>query len=221
MSDKPFRRDRRHKMFDDSAEGDGQFYATPPAFVENGFRRHRDRNEQVFEPAPAEEKVAEVKWFNAAKGFGFVGIEGSQDAFLPASALTAFGLLSLEPGTKLVVGVTPGKRGPQVTEIVEIKPAPRGSVMPAPYVEMEALSDTMRPAPRPQKVAPKVGGTVKLFNSAKGFGFVSPDGGGRDIFLHVSALTRSGMADISVGTRVSVTVKEGRKGPEIDTVVRA
>jgi CspA family cold shock protein len=217
MSDKNFRRDRRHKMFDDRDDGDGQFYQTPPAFLNNGFRRQRE--DRVIEPAAAEEKVAEVKWFNATKGFGFVGIEGEQDAFLPASALSAMGLNSIDPGTILVVSIVRSPRGPQVSDIVEVKPSAAKPAPRAPsYGDMEPLSDTMRPAPKP---VASLSGIVKLYNSEKGFGFVTPDSGGRDLFLHVSALTRSGMSDIKVGARVSVTVKEGRKGPEIDTVARA
>ena len=46
-------------------------------------------------------------------------------------------------------------------------------------------------------------GTVKWFNDAKGFGFITPDGGGKDVFVHVSAVERAGMRTLNEGQRVS------------------
>ena len=46
-------------------------------------------------------------------------------------------------------------------------------------------------------------GTVKFFNTSKGFGFISPDGGGKDVFVHASALEAGGMYTVSEGQRVS------------------
>ena len=57
-------------------------------------------------------------------------------------------------------------------------------------------------------------GTVKWFNADKGYGFIAPNGGGRDVFVHVSALERSGIEGLSEGQQVVVDVVEGRKGPE-------
>jgi CspA family cold shock protein len=55
---------------------------------------------------------------------------------------------------------------------------------------------------------------VKWYSAAKGFGFISPDHGGKDIFVHVSALERSGVTGLADEQRVAVDVTEGRKGPE-------
>lgn len=55
-------------------------------------------------------------------------------------------------------------------------------------------------------------GTVKFFNSEKGYGFIKPDDGGTDIFVHVSAVTRSGLATLSEGQHVSFEVEPDRKG---------
>ena len=57
-------------------------------------------------------------------------------------------------------------------------------------------------------------GTVKWYNAAKGFGFIGPDQGGKDIFLHASALERSGIMGLTEGQRVVVDVADGQKGPE-------
>ena len=61
-------------------------------------------------------------------------------------------------------------------------------------------------------------GTVKWFNAQKGFGFVTPDTGGKDVFVHVKALERSGLSALESGQRVRVTTTLGLKGPQADTV---
>jgi len=55
---------------------------------------------------------------------------------------------------------------------------------------------------------------VKWFNTQRGYGFVTPDGGNKDVFVHVSALERSGLTGLSDEDRVIVDVTEGRKGLE-------
>jgi len=58
-------------------------------------------------------------------------------------------------------------------------------------------------------------GTVKWFNSQKGYGFIQPQGGGgKDVFVHISALERSGLTSLNEGQPVIVDVVEGRKGLE-------
>jgi cold shock protein len=55
-------------------------------------------------------------------------------------------------------------------------------------------------------------GTVKFFNSAKGFGFISPEGGNKDVFVHVSAVEAAGMRSLSEGQKVSFDVQPDPKG---------
>jgi CspA family cold shock protein len=57
-------------------------------------------------------------------------------------------------------------------------------------------------------------GTVKWYNSTKGFGFISSEGGGKDIFLHVSAVEAAGHGDPEEGDRLSYDVEQGRDGRE-------
>ncbi|MCA0997760.1 cold-shock protein [Alloyangia pacifica] len=57
-------------------------------------------------------------------------------------------------------------------------------------------------------------GTVKWFNSTKGFGFIEPETGDRDIFLHVTALERAGITRIDDGQKVTFDVETGRDGRE-------
>jgi CspA family cold shock protein len=55
-------------------------------------------------------------------------------------------------------------------------------------------------------------GTVKFFNSSKGFGFISPEGGAKDVFVHATALEMAGMTSLSEGQRVSFDIQPDAKG---------
>jgi Cold shock proteins len=57
-------------------------------------------------------------------------------------------------------------------------------------------------------------GTVKFFNSTKGFGFITPEQGGKDTFVHVSALERAGISGLGDGQKVTYDLERGRDGRE-------
>lgn len=57
-------------------------------------------------------------------------------------------------------------------------------------------------------------GTVKFFNPAKGFGFIAPDGGAKDVFVHISAVERAGMATLNEGQKVSFDLEQDKRGRE-------
>jgi CspA family cold shock protein len=57
-------------------------------------------------------------------------------------------------------------------------------------------------------------GTVKFFNASKGFGFISPSDGGKDVFVHISAVEASGLASLSEGQKVSFDIQPDAKGPK-------
>ncbi|MNL53536.1 Cold shock protein CspA [compost metagenome] len=59
-----------------------------------------------------------------------------------------------------------------------------------------------------------INGTVKFFNSTKGFGFISPDTGGKDAFVHISALERAGISSLADGQKVTFDLEKGRDGRE-------
>ena len=61
-------------------------------------------------------------------------------------------------------------------------------------------------------------GTVKWFNADKGYGFVSPEDGGQDLFVHFSAIQGTGYKTLEEGQRVSYTVTQGQKGPQASEV---
>ena len=61
-------------------------------------------------------------------------------------------------------------------------------------------------------------GTVKWFNDAKGFGFITPDDGGKDLFAHFSEIKGGGFKSLSEGQRVQFTVKQGPKGEQASEI---
>ena len=63
-------------------------------------------------------------------------------------------------------------------------------------------------------------GTVKWFNDQKGFGFITPDGGGKDCFVHHSAIQSEGFRTLAEGDRVEFEVVQGTKGPAAENVVK-
>lgn len=178
-----------------------------------------DEEPQFAEPRVAEPQMVEepsgppvrgkVKWFNPNKRYGFVELsDGSGDAFLHATVLRQIGVEVVQPGETLELRLTPGERGPQVTEIISVD---RSTAAPPPARRASFGSPYERPA---EEVSVQEAGTVKWYNTAKGFGFIVRDRGGKDVFVHASALQRAGLTYLNEGQRVVVGVVEGRKGPE-------
>jgi CspA family cold shock protein len=161
-----------------------------------------------FETPSGPSVRATVKWFNPEKGFGFVQLaDGSGDAFLHASVVERSGNSTVPPGATLEVRTSPGPKGPQVTEILSVDSS-TAAQEPARRPRPE------RPQAPPDQAAVEEFGTVKFYAAEKGFGFIVRDGGGKDIFVHASALNRAGISELSEGQRVAVDMVEGGKGPE-------
>jgi CspA family cold shock protein len=158
-----------------------------------------------------------VKWYNPTKGFGFVQPEdGSPDAFLHASLVAQSGHEDLPEGTALICDIAEGPRGPQVAAIQSVEP-PSEPVMRS------------RPPRRPggfgggggyaaAAEGDVVEGVVKFFNNEKGFGFIIPDDGGKDVFISARTLTRAGINSLEAQQRVRVTTRLGQKGPMAERV---
>ena len=165
--------------------------------------------------------VAAVKWFNPAKGFGFLmPDDGSPDVFCHMTVVMGAGYDTLPQGASVTCEVVDGRRGPVVSSILAVDTStaittdPAGSAGRGHERQQRAWGHR-----EPVGAAEEHHGVVKFYNAAKGYGFVAPDDGSRDVFLHANVLNRSGLAVLEPGQRVSVMVEQGARGPQATDVV--
>ncbi|MGQ7830083.1 cold-shock protein [Altererythrobacter sp. Z27] len=143
-----------------------------------------------------------VKFFNGQKGFGFIQQEGGgEDIFVHISAVERAGLEGLAEGQELEFNLVDrgGKVSAQDLQIVgDVVPVAQRSAPPA--------------APQRELTGEKATGTVKFFNSMKGFGFLVRDDGQPDAFVHISAVERSGLSGLNEGERYEFDLEVDRRG---------
>ena len=140
-----------------------------------------------------------VKFFNAQKGFGFIQRdEGGEDVFVHISQVERAGLEGLAEGQELAFNLVDrgGKVSAADLQVV-------GDVIP---VQQRAAT------PQRQRTGEKATGTVKFFNSMKGFGFITRDDGEADAFVHISAVERSGLSQLNEGDRLEFELEVDRRG---------
>jgi cold shock protein len=193
-----YRHSRRREFDAETYHPQPRNFSTRPRFSETRF-------ESTSDPPVR----AVVKWFSPDKGFGFVELsDGSGDGFLHGTVLTQSGISAVQPGDTLEVRIGPGHTGPHVTEVLSDTSAAKPNTPP----RSSSGATTSNELPS----GPAVGqtGMVKWFNAKKGFGFITRDNDGKDVFVHISALERSGLTDLAEGDRVVVDIAQGRKGPE-------
>jgi len=150
-----------------------------------------------------------VKWFNTTKGFGFVALSDGQEVFLHISALEHAGLAAPREGAAIKCEIGPGKKGPQVTRVLEL------SGGGAPATAAPSRGGYARPAdPALLANTVEVEGSVKWFSRERGYGFVTADDGEADIFVKADVLQRAGLSDLEPDQRVSVSVANTPRGRE-------
>lgn len=166
---------------------------------------------------------ATVKWFNPTKGFGFVTLDDGSDAFCHASALSNLSSPDLPQGATVYCDVGQGQRGMQVTHVhsvdlstADAQPSRGGGGGGHGGGGFGGGQRHMR-GPR-EASGPMGDGHVKFFNEQKGFGFVVPESGGPDVYVHASALRRSNIPLLVPEQRVRFSTRQGMKGVEVDRI---
>ncbi|MDR7102795.1 cold-shock protein [Croceicoccus sp. BE223] len=140
-----------------------------------------------------------VKFFNAQKGFGFIQRDdGGEDVFVHISSVERAGLEGLAEGQEL-----------------EFNLVDRGGKISA--SDLQVVGDVIavekkRETPQRELTGEKAVGTVKFFNSMKGFGFITRDDGEQDAFVHISAVERSGLSTLNEGDRLEFDLEVDRRG---------
>lgn len=151
-----------------------------------------------------------VSWYDADKGFGFLTPDsGGEDVFVHARSL-ARGVTALSEGDRVVFDITEGDRGPQARDVDLV----RGSghrAAPAPSTRGRSSSPSRSGGP-----VRGGEGVVARYDADRGFGFIAPDSGGADLFVHVSVVR--GGESLMEGDRVRYKVRQSDRGPQADEV---
>lgn len=146
--------------------------------------------------------VGTVKWFDNARGFGFIiADEGGPDILLHANVLRDFGQGSVAQGARIRIEVQETERGLQAARVLSIDPPDPDDETVAPGPAIEVPEGT-----------PFVPARVKWFDKTKGFGFANVFGHPEDVFVHIEVLRRFGLADLEPGEAVILRVVQGPRG---------
>ncbi len=157
---------------------------------------------EAREPGPIGPIRGLVKWFDVARGFGFIVSESlDRDVLLHVNVLRTYGQSSVADGSAIDFTYQVSERGLQAVEVVGIEaPEPQGLLSEAEYLQ-----------PVPEDL-PYLPARVKWFDKAKGFGFANVYGSEVDVFVHVEVLRRFGLADLTAGEAVCIRMLDGARG---------
>ncbi|RJL01432.1 cold shock domain-containing protein [Paracoccus aestuarii] len=146
-----------------------------------------------------------VKWFDPAKGYGFIlDDRGGPDILLHANVLRNFGRSSVADHSRVSVMVQRTSRGVQAAEVVSITPPETDGTPPIADLDLEVIAHLETLPLRPAR--------VKWFDKSKGFGFANVFGHPEDVFIHIEVLRHSGFADLAIGEAVCLRLVEGPRG---------
>ena len=154
-----------------------------------------------------------VKWFDAAKGYGFIVPQdasqtGMRDVLLHISSLRDLGRDSAHEGAKIGCKIAKRAKGWQVIEIDHLDAAAEGLAHP----RSEPGQRSSRLVTEGIRVGDLEAATIKWFNRTKGYGFVVRGNDPTDIFIHIETLRRYGLEDVQQGDTIMVRFGEGPKG---------
>lgn len=146
-----------------------------------------------------------IKWFDPAKGFGFVVVDGGEaDILLHANVLRNYGQGSVADGAAIRMNVIRTERGLQAVEVLHITPPEGLSDVPLGDLEQYSPDDIARAPIQPAR--------VKWFDKTKGFGFANVFGDSADVFIHLEVVRRSGLGDLATGEAVGIKTMTGKRG---------
>ena len=153
----------------------------------------------------AHEVVGQIKWFDTAKGYGFIKpASGEQgDILLHQTCVRQSGFKAAYEGARVVCEAVQGPKGLQARRLISLDNSTAQAGEPAP-------PRTPRYTAEPR--GPAFDAIVKWFNRGKGYGFVSRGPDTPDVFVHMETLRRSGIRELRQGQRVRVRAGDGPKG---------